>query len=126
MRGYVRRLLEARYRVVAVTNGEEALHAARADRPDLVLSDVMMPVLDGAGLVQQLRADTSLRTLPVFLLSARAMRVMILDDDEAIRESVTEFLEIEGHTTVGAINGADALAQLDTMADAPDVICRHT
>ncbi|WP_158623258.1 ATP-binding protein [Corallococcus sp. CA053C] len=72
MRDYVRRLLERRYQVTAVPNGAEALRSARESRPDLVLSDVMMPVMDGIELVQQLRADESLRTLPVILLSARA------------------------------------------------------
>lgn len=72
MRDYVCRLLEGRYRVTAVRNGAEALRAAREARPDLVLSDVMMPVMDGIELVQRLRADDALRTLPVILLSARA------------------------------------------------------
>ncbi|WP_052420467.1 ATP-binding protein [Hyalangium minutum] len=72
MRDYVRRLLEGRYQVTAVTNGAEALQAARASRPDLVLSDVMMPVMDGTELVRRLRADDALHTLPVILLSARA------------------------------------------------------
>jgi signal transduction histidine kinase len=72
MRDYVRRLLEGRYEVTAVMNGEQALRAAREARPDLVLSDVMMPVMDGTELVQRLRADEALRTLPVILLSARA------------------------------------------------------
>ncbi|RYZ43540.1 MAG: response regulator [Myxococcaceae bacterium] len=72
MRDYVRRLLERRYRVTAVSNGEEALRSARESRPDLVLSDVMMPVMDGIELVRQLRADETLRTLPILLLSARA------------------------------------------------------
>ena len=72
MRDYVRRLLERRYQVTAVPNGAEALRSARESRPDLVLSDVMMPVMDGIELLQQLRADESLRTLPVILLSARA------------------------------------------------------
>jgi signal transduction histidine kinase len=72
MRDYVRRLLEPRYEVTAVTNGEEALQVARQAHPDLVLSDVMMPVIDGIELVRRLRADEALRTVPVILLSARA------------------------------------------------------
>ncbi|MFP2895756.1 ATP-binding protein [Corallococcus sp. 4LFB] len=72
MRDYVRRLLSQRYDVTVVANGAEALRSARESRPDLVLSDVMMPVLDGIQLVKQLRADEALRTLPVILLSARA------------------------------------------------------
>ncbi len=72
MRDYVRRLLQSRYDVTAVGNGAEALAAARQLRPDLLLSDVMMPVMDGMDLVKHIRADDALRTLPVILLSARA------------------------------------------------------
>lgn len=72
MRDYVSRLLESAYHVTAVANGQEALNAALANPPDLVLSDVMMPVLDGFGLVNALRAQPRTRTLPVILLSARA------------------------------------------------------
>ncbi len=73
MRDYVRRLLVGQgYDVEAVSDGEAALAAARRHMPDLVLSDVMMPRLDGFGLLESLRADQSLRDLPVILLSARA------------------------------------------------------
>ena len=72
MRDYVRRLLEPRYDVEAVPDGEAALAAARASPPDLVLSDVMMPRRDGFGLLSALRADPRTRTIPVILLSARA------------------------------------------------------
>jgi len=72
MRDYVRRLLESRFLVIAVANGEEALAAARRDRPDLVLSDVMMPRMDGFALLRELRADERTRAIPVVLLSARA------------------------------------------------------
>ncbi|HET9384774.1 MAG TPA: ATP-binding protein [Gemmatimonadales bacterium] len=74
MRDYVRRLLSARYDVETVPNGAAALAAVRAQRPlpDLVLADVMMPELDGFGLLRELRADRETRALPVILLSARA------------------------------------------------------
>ncbi|HEU4648133.1 MAG TPA: ATP-binding protein [Gemmatimonadales bacterium] len=72
MRDYVARLLGARWRVTAVADGQAALEAALADPPDLVLSDVMMPRLDGFGLLRALRDDPRTRTLPVVLLSARA------------------------------------------------------
>jgi diguanylate cyclase (GGDEF)-like protein len=72
MRRYLGRLLGGEYEVVAVANGELALQAALAFPPDLVLSDVMMPELDGFGLVSALRADDRTRRLPVILLSARA------------------------------------------------------
>ncbi|HKS55739.1 MAG TPA: ATP-binding protein [Steroidobacteraceae bacterium] len=73
MREYVRRLLESNgYRVRAVADGQQALDAARAEPPDLVLTDVMMPQLDGFGLLQAIRADQRLAGIPVVMLSARA------------------------------------------------------
>jgi PAS domain S-box-containing protein len=72
MREYVARLLRERYLVEAVPDGEAALQVALRQPPDLVLSDVMMPRLDGFGLVQAMRADPRTREVPVILLSARA------------------------------------------------------
>ncbi|HEU4654220.1 MAG TPA: ATP-binding protein [Steroidobacteraceae bacterium] len=72
MRAYLRRLLQPRFEVEAVANGEEALAAIRRQRPALVLSDVMMPMLDGFGLLAAIRKDDDLRTVPLILLSARA------------------------------------------------------
>jgi signal transduction histidine kinase/DNA-binding response OmpR family regulator len=72
MRDYARRLLSQRWSVEAVEHGAAALSAARARRPDVIVTDVMMPELDGFGLLRALRADDELRTIPVVLLSARA------------------------------------------------------
>jgi len=72
MRDYVVRLLRPAYAVEAVANGDLALAAARVHRPDLILSDIMMPVLDGFGLVAGLRADPVTSSIPIILLSARA------------------------------------------------------
>jgi PAS domain S-box-containing protein len=72
MREYVTRLLAPTYDVDAVSDGLIALETARANPPALVLADVMMPGLDGYGLLQRLRADSETATLPVVLLSARA------------------------------------------------------
>jgi signal transduction histidine kinase/DNA-binding NarL/FixJ family response regulator len=72
MRSYVQRLLATRWEVEVAEDGRSALDLIRARKPDLVLSDVMMPRLDGFGLLRELRADPALRDLPVILLSARA------------------------------------------------------
>jgi PAS domain S-box-containing protein len=72
MRQYVARLLAEKYRVETVPDGEAALEAIRRELPELVLTDVMMPRLDGFGLLRKLRADPALRGLPVVMLSARA------------------------------------------------------
>ncbi|MBE4751009.1 response regulator [Corallococcus sp. ZKHCc1 1396] len=72
MRDYVGRLLGVTWTVEAVADGEAALQAALARPPDLIITDVMMPRLDGFGLLQALRADERTRHVPVILLSARA------------------------------------------------------
>jgi PAS domain S-box-containing protein len=73
MREYLGRLLHtAGYQVTTVTDGQAALAAVRAGLPDLVISDVMMPRLDGLGLVAALRADARTAAVPALLLSARA------------------------------------------------------
>jgi PAS domain S-box-containing protein len=72
MRDYLMRLLRPQYDVEAVADGEAALKAARARRPDLVLTDVMMPKLDGFGLIRELRLDPGMASIPTLMLSARA------------------------------------------------------
>ena len=72
MRQYITRLLQEHYAVTAVGDGQTALEAVRKSRPDLVLSDIMMPRLDGLGLLRELRSNAETATIPVILLSARA------------------------------------------------------
>ena len=72
MRDYVRRLLASQYEVEVVADGGAALSAIARRKPDLVLSDIMMPHLDGMELVSRLRADPQTNTLPIILLSALA------------------------------------------------------
>ncbi|WP_375471087.1 ATP-binding protein [uncultured Nostoc sp.] len=72
MRDYVKRLLSQQYEVESVPDGLAALDSARERVPDLVLTDVMMPGLDGFGLLQALRADPQTQKVPIILLSARA------------------------------------------------------
>jgi signal transduction histidine kinase/DNA-binding response OmpR family regulator len=72
MRRYVHRLLDADYDVTTANDGLAAVEAARSGRFDLVLTDVMMPKLDGYGLIEALRGDDRTRTVPIMLLSARA------------------------------------------------------
>ena len=73
MRRYIERLLRSEACAVeAVTDGAAALRAARSHPPDLILSDVMMPGMDGFELLAAVRADAALRATPVVLISARA------------------------------------------------------
>ncbi|WP_437661409.1 ATP-binding protein [Sorangium sp. So ce1182] len=84
MREYVRRLLAAEgWTVEAVDSGHAALERALASAPDLVLTDVMMPGLDGFGLLRALRADERTRSVAVMMLSARAGEEERVDSLEA-------------------------------------------
>ncbi|GAA2642209.1 SpoIIE family protein phosphatase [Paractinoplanes durhamensis] len=84
MRDYLTRLLRsAGHRVEAVGDGQAALESARAQNPDLVVSDVMMPRLGGLELVAALRADPRTAGTPVLLLSARAGQEAAIEGLEA-------------------------------------------
>ncbi|MGY1825820.1 ATP-binding protein [Blastococcus sp. SYSU DS0541] len=72
MRGYLARLLRPFWAVRTAADGEEALAAVAERRPALVLTDVMMPGVDGFELLRALRADPATRHLPVIMLTARA------------------------------------------------------
>jgi PAS domain S-box-containing protein len=89
MRDYVRRLLAERYEVEAVADGQIALERILADPPDLILSDVMMPQLDGFGLLRRLRANERTRTLPFIMLSAREGEKARI---EGLNEGVDDYL----------------------------------
>lgn len=70
--GYVRKHLAPRFRIVEARDGVEAVARAREELPDVVVSDVMMPRMDGLELVAALRGDRDLAYIPVLLLTARA------------------------------------------------------
>jgi signal transduction histidine kinase/DNA-binding response OmpR family regulator len=72
MRGHLATVLGSRWDVVVAGDGRQALELARRYRPDLLITDVMMPELDGFGLIAAIRADAGLASLPVIMLSARA------------------------------------------------------
>ena len=72
LREYVKHILTAHYDVIAVKNGLEALHRLRDGNVDLVVSDVMMPEIDGFDLLKAVREDPNLAETPFIMLSARA------------------------------------------------------
>jgi len=65
------------FEVVSAADGTEGFERAKADRPDVVLSDIMMPRMDGLQLVTQLKSHASTRALPVILLSAKAQNAEV-------------------------------------------------
>jgi two-component system, cell cycle response regulator DivK len=69
----LRSLLGEDYRLIEYKDGAEALAGLRDDRPDLVLLDISLPGMDGEEVLARMRADPSLRDLPVIALTAHAM-----------------------------------------------------
>jgi CheY-like chemotaxis protein len=77
-----RRLNRKGYEVVMAVDGREALDMAAAERPDLILMDMSLPVLDGWEATRQLKADEATRGIPVIALTAHAMA----EDEKRARE----------------------------------------
>ncbi|MGY1667228.1 SpoIIE family protein phosphatase [Geodermatophilus sp. SYSU D00696] len=130
MRDYVSRLLAPVHEVRAVSDGRAALEAALADPPDLVVSDVMMPGLDGLQLLAALRADARTSRVPVLLLSARAGQEAAVEglaagaDDYLVKPfSAQELLaRVDAHLQLGRAR-REAEERFTTMADlAPALI----
>lgn len=72
MRNYVKRLLGDDFEVITAVNGEDAFEKAKQLKPDLLLSDIMMPKVDGLALLKLIREDAEIKNVPVIFLSARA------------------------------------------------------
>ncbi|BBY66359.1 SpoIIE family protein phosphatase [Mycolicibacterium helvum] len=117
MREYLVRLLRgAGYRVDAVADGQQALARIRAELPDLVVSDVMMPRLDGLALVAALRTNTSTVGVPVLLLSARAGQEA---SSEGLRAGADDYL-------VKPFAAADLLARVRANIELARLRTHHT
>ncbi|HNW33481.1 MAG TPA: response regulator [Candidatus Ozemobacteraceae bacterium] len=69
------KLANAGFTVMTATNGEEALEAARREKPALVLLDVMMPKMNGFDVCRALRAEADFKNVPILLLTARGQEV---------------------------------------------------
>ena len=72
VRSYIREKLEETFRVAEAGNGEEGLKRAQDDIPDLIISDVMMPKMDGYQFCKAIRADERTSHIPIIMLTARA------------------------------------------------------
>ena len=73
IRTYLRSVLSEKYNVSEASDGKVALELARKIVPDIVLSDIMMPVMDGLEFCQQLKTDKAISHIPVILLTARSL-----------------------------------------------------
>jgi DNA-binding response OmpR family regulator len=117
MRDYLTRLLSPRFEVEAVGDGAAALEAMRRRRPDVVVSDVMRPRLDGVQLLAAVRADEGLRAIPVVILSARAGEEARIDglqagaDDYLVKPFDAEELRARVHTGIRILTLQERLTE---------------
>ena len=72
IRHYIRRTLEADFRILTAADGREGLEKARQEMPDLIVSDIMMPVMDGVELCKRLKGELETSHIPLILLTAKA------------------------------------------------------
>jgi len=106
-RDLVVQLLEDRYQVIEAVNGQEGVEIAEQERPNLILMDLSLPVMDGWEATRRLKANDDLRSIPVIALTAHAMKgdeekaldagcedyvVKPLDEDELIAK-IAKYLE---------------------------------
>jgi signal transduction histidine kinase len=105
MRDYISRLLAPRWQVETAANGRAALAAIARERPHLVITDMMMPELDGFGLLQALTRDPAMANVPVLVLSARA-------GDEARMEGLEAGA---GDYLVKPFSGRELLARVEAL-----------
>lgn len=130
MRNYVARLLSPFWTVETAAHGGLALEAARRSPPELVLSDVMMPVMDGVTLLAELRRDPRTSMIPVILLSARVgedARIEGLEtgaDDYLVKPfSARELLaRVNTHLTMSAVRRNAAQTERELAATRSQLI----
>jgi two-component system, cell cycle response regulator DivK len=73
-RDLLTQLLEEEFELIAATDGQAGIAAAERERPDLILMDLSLPVIDGWEATRRLKAHESLKTIPIIALTAHAMR----------------------------------------------------
>lgn len=83
IRDYIRQTISAHYHTAEASDGEEGLKKARETMPDIIISDVMMPKMDGYELCRQINNSDALKNIPVILVTARASEEMAIDGIEA-------------------------------------------
>ncbi len=138
MRTYLQQLFAADYEVRTVADGSEALDVARSWAPSIILADIMMPKLDGFGMLRELRLDPQTRAIPVIFLSARASENTRVDglragaNDYMVKPFSTRELiaRVEGHVKLAELRTEvgkqekDARDRLQRLFEqAPAAIC---
>lgn len=104
-RDLIVQILEDKYQVIEAVNGKEGIEIAQREKPDLILMDLSLPIMDGWEATRRLKADADLRLIPVIALTAHAMKG---DEEKALAAGCDDYLakpidedelmaKIEGH-----------------------------
>ncbi len=88
-RDLVVQLLEDKYQVSEAVNGKEGVSIAEKEKPDLILMDLSLPVMDGWEATRIMKANTELRSIPVIALTAHAMKG---DEEKALEAGCDDYL----------------------------------
>ena len=88
-RELVVQLLEEKYHVIEAVNGQEGVELAERERPELILMDLSLPVMDGWEATRRLKANDDLRSIPVIALTAHAMAG---DEEKALAAGCDDYL----------------------------------
>ncbi len=88
-RDLIVQLLEDTYEILTATNGAEGVEVAERERPDLILMDLSLPVLDGWEATRRIKANEALQGIPIIALSAHAMKG---DEDRARQSGCDDYL----------------------------------
>jgi two-component system, cell cycle response regulator DivK len=88
-RDLVVQLLEDDYQIITAADGAEGLRLAERERPDLILMDLSLPVIDGWEATRQIKANGALKHIPIIALSAHAMTG---DQEKALQSGCDDYL----------------------------------
>ena len=88
-RDLVVQLLEDKYQVIEAVNGQEGVSIATKEKPELILMDLSLPVMDGWEATKVLKANTELRSIPVIAITAHAMKG---DEEKALAAGCDDYL----------------------------------
>lgn len=89
------KLIKMGYDLIAAIDGEEGVEKAKSEKPEIILLDIMLPGIDGFGVLTQVKADPGTADIPVIMLSNLGQRE---DIDRALKIGATDFL-VKAHFT---------------------------
>jgi len=103
-RDLIVQLLEDKYQVIEAVNGKEGIEIAERERPELILMDLSLPIMDGWEATRRLKANADLRSIPVIALTAHAMKG---DEEKALAAGCDDYLAkpIDEDELMGKIAG---------------------